>query len=201
MASKGEQTRQTILEQAAQVFSVRGYFGTSLDDLMQATNLTKGGIYNHFGSKEALALEAFTYAIQRTQQRFVELLPAENNTRNRLITVIRAFQSLLDDPILIGGCPLLNTAVEADDTNLPLLKHAQQSAQDWHNFITRTLYKGMELGDVRPEIDPDAAASLLIAALEGGIMLAKLHRDFAHMQRVADQLTHYVDSLLIAQRS
>lgn len=194
--SKGEQTRQAILEQAAQVFSVKGYFGTSLDDLMQATRMTKGGIYNHFGSKEALALEAFNFATERIRVRFAEILPPERTTRNRLLAVIYTFQSLIDDPVLAGGCPLLNTAVEADDTNLPLLARAQQTAQEWQDFMTRTLEKGLELGDVRPEVDPEAVASLMLASLEGGVMLAKLHRNHQHMQRVADHLTAYVESLL-----
>ena len=67
--SKGEQTREMILARAAQLFSQRGYFGSSLADLMQATGLEKGGIYNHFSSKEQLALEAFDYAFTLLQQR------------------------------------------------------------------------------------------------------------------------------------
>jgi len=67
--SKGEQTRTMILERTAQLFSCKGYFGSSLSDIMEATGLEKGGIYNHFTSKEQLALEAFDYAFEMVQQR------------------------------------------------------------------------------------------------------------------------------------
>ena len=56
MGPKGSATKQRIVEAAAPVFNQRGYWGASMADLMAATGLEKGGIYNHFGSKEALAL-------------------------------------------------------------------------------------------------------------------------------------------------
>src|SRR5262249_16855404 len=58
---KGEQTRKKIVQAAAPIFNQRGYEGSSLNDLMEATGLQKGGIYRHFTSKEELAAEAFDY--------------------------------------------------------------------------------------------------------------------------------------------
>src|SRR5258707_2125465 len=60
--TKGEQTRKKIVQAAAPIFNQRGYEGSSLNDLMEATGLQKGGIYRHFSSKEELAAEAFDYA-------------------------------------------------------------------------------------------------------------------------------------------
>src|SRR5260370_8662436 len=59
--TKGEQTRKKIVAAAAPIFNQRGYDGSSLNDLMEATGLKKGGIYRHFSSKEELAAEAFAY--------------------------------------------------------------------------------------------------------------------------------------------
>ena len=64
--TKGMQTRQRIVELAAPVFNRQGYVGASMRDLVDATGLEKGGIYNHFGSKEQLALEAYDYAMRRS---------------------------------------------------------------------------------------------------------------------------------------
>src|SRR5271170_2332921 len=60
--TKGEQTRGDIIRKSAPLFNQRGYEGTSLSDLMEATGLQKGGIYRHFSSKEELATEAFDYS-------------------------------------------------------------------------------------------------------------------------------------------
>ena len=59
--TKGEQRRRKIVEAAAPIFNKRGYEGSSLSELMEATGLKKGGIYRHFASKEELAAEAFDY--------------------------------------------------------------------------------------------------------------------------------------------
>jgi AcrR family transcriptional regulator len=199
---KGDDTRQSILAQAAQVFSTRGYFGTSLDDLMQVTHLTKGGIYNHFGSKEALAVEAFEFGAGQVRERFQALLASRpRNTRSRLLALVEQFHSLIEAPLFAGGCILLNTAVEADDTNPTLRDRARFFADEWRSFITRTLTKGLELGDVRPGIDADAAATIIIAALEGGIMLSKLYDDPEHIRRAARHLEQYIESLLRPEKS
>jgi AcrR family transcriptional regulator len=192
--TKGDDTRQAILEQAAQVFNQRGYFGTSMDDLMRATNLTKGGIYNHFGSKEALAIEAFEYALERVHQRFRETLGKRRTTRSRLEAFITMFRLHIDDPLFDGGCPVLNTAIEADDTNPALLERAQLICEDWQNFIIRTVNKGIELGDVPPDTDGQTVASVIIATLEGGIMLSKLYGDERHVHRVVEHIQRYVES-------
>src|SRR5208283_5028756 len=63
--TKGEQTRREIVRKAAPLFNQKGFAGTSLADLMDATGLQKGGIYRHFSSKEELAAEAFDYAWQK----------------------------------------------------------------------------------------------------------------------------------------
>ena len=67
--TKGQQTRRGIIEKAAPLFNQKGYEGTSLSDLMDATGLQKGGIYRHFDSKEELAAAAFDYSWEGRQQK------------------------------------------------------------------------------------------------------------------------------------
>lgn len=193
--SKGDQTRQVIVAQAAQVFSVSGYAGTSMDALTQATKLTKGGIYNHFGSKEALALEAFDFAVLLIRQRFLDILGERSHAVDRLQAVVWLFRSIIYDPLLQGGCPLLNTATEADDTNPALRARAQQASTQWRQFIARTVREGVADQQLQPGIDPERVATILVATLEGAIMLCKLHGDTIYMGHAVDHLTHYLHSL------
>src|SRR6266487_2891191 len=81
--SKGEQTRERILARSAQLFNRQGYFGASLADIMRETGLEKGGIYNHFSSKEQLALESFDYAYGLVQQRVRQALAGKLNAIER----------------------------------------------------------------------------------------------------------------------
>src|SRR5436305_10867326 len=76
---KGEQTRAMILARVAPLFNQQGYFGSSLSDIMQQTGLEKGGIYNHFKSKEQLALQAFDYSYALLDQRIRTVLAGKKH--------------------------------------------------------------------------------------------------------------------------
>src|SRR5947209_13321303 len=112
--TKGEKTRQQIVQKAAPLFKRKGYEGTSLSDLMNATGLQKGGIYRHFSSKEELATEAFDYAWQKAVSRRLEGIESSANSVDRLKKMISNFVEFRSE-LVPGGCPLMNTAVEADD--------------------------------------------------------------------------------------
>jgi TetR/AcrR family transcriptional regulator, transcriptional repressor for nem operon len=191
--SKGTQTREMILARAAQLFNQRGYFGSSLSDIMQETGLEKGGIYNHFASKEQLALEAFDYAVELHQQRIQSFLAGKKHAIERLQAILAYFQGILEDPILTGGCPILNTAIESDDAHPALRDRAQAAMERLRDTIVRIITRGIERQELRPEIDADACATLFLALSEGALMLSKLYQDPTHMQRAVNYLTRYIE--------
>lgn len=191
--SKGEQTREMILAQAAQLFSRQGYFGSSLADIMHETGLEKGGIYNHFSSKEQLALEAFDFSVELIRQQTRLALAGKVNAVDRLLAIMTVFQRLVeDDPPLVGGCPVLNTAIEADDAQPALRERARHAMDDWRETIHRIVKKGIDRQEIRPGVDADVLATLLISSLEGAIMMSKLYGDNVHMRRVVEHLTNYI---------
>src|SRR5205814_8589295 len=105
-------TREMILEQAAQVFNRKGYFGASMTDIMKATGLEKGGIYNYFHSKDDLALQAFDYSVDLVRQEFAAAITGKFPAVQRLEAVFDVFRGLSQGKPLKGGCPILNTAIE-----------------------------------------------------------------------------------------
>src|SRR5580700_1573646 len=113
--TKGELTRQRIVAAAAPIFNQRGYEGSSLADLMAATGLQKGGIYRHFSSKEELAAEAFDYTWKAAWETRMQDVDQASSGIEKLKRLIANFVECR--PPVAGGCPILNTAVEADDGN------------------------------------------------------------------------------------
>jgi TetR/AcrR family transcriptional repressor of nem operon len=192
---KGEETRERILARSAQLFNRQGYAGASLADIMRETGLEKGGIYNHFSSKEQLALESFDYAYELVRQRVLLALVGKFNAIERLLAIVSVFQSEVDDPPVAGGCPILNTAIEADDANEVLRDRARTAMDDWRSTIHRVINRGIERGEVHPTTDADEVASLLIATLEGALMLSNLYKDSIHMQRAAAHMTRFIEGL------
>ena len=196
--SKGEETRERILERSAQLFNRQGYYGSSLADIMRETGLEKGGIYNHFSSKEQLALEAFDYAYGLVQQRVGQALAGKRHAIERLLAIVSIFQSIVDDPPVPGGCPILNTAIESDDANVMLRDRARAAMNDWRTTIQRIVNKGIERQEIHHDIDADEVATLLIATLEGALMLSNLYKEPVHMRRAAAHMTRYIETLTLA---
>ena len=184
-----------IVERSAPVFNTNGYFGTSMSDLVRKTGLEKGGIYNHFASKEELALETFDFAVGIMRERYREALSDRKGALERLLATIDVLGELVEHPPVAGGCPILNTAIEADDTNLPLKEKAREAMTDWHRLIAKIIKDGVERGELSPQANPYEMASIVTSTLEGALMISKLFDDATHMQRAVEHLKRYSKSL------
>ena len=194
---KGEQTRAMILARVAPLFNQQGYSGSSLSDIMQQTGLEKGGIYNHFKSKEQLALQAFDYSIALLDQRIRAALAEKKHAIERLFALLSYFQELVDDPPIPGGCPILNTAIESDDTETALRDRAREAMDVLRSTVRRIISKGIERGEIRPEVDVETWTSVMIATLEGAVMLSRLYQDTVHMRRAVAYVQHCIERDLV----
>ena len=162
---KGERTRRRILERSAPVFNTKGFFGASMHDLVLASGLEKGGIYNHFQSKEQLALESFDYAVEVMRGRFDAALEGKKSALERLFAIVDVLGALAEDPPVPGGCPVLNTAVESDGVHPVLKERAAEAMDGWLRLVGREVKEGLKSRELSPATDPRSVASLVVAAL------------------------------------
>lgn len=190
-------TRAAILAKAAPLFNQRGFAGVSLSDIMTATGLKKGGIYNHFDSKEHLALAAFDYALRQVRRRFIEALQGAQTPTESLRAILGVMQRSVTDPPVEGGCPILNTAIESDDAHPALRARARQAMDELQDYIRVTVQRGIATGDFRASADPEDVATLFIAMLDGALMLSKLYGDDVHMTRAVAHLNGYINDYLL----
>ena len=190
--TKGQQTRQRIVAAAAPIFNQHGYAGSSLADLMKATGLEKGGIYRHFSSKEELAAEAFDYTW--AEARRVRLPDADPND-GAIPWLKEVIANFVDrkSPIA-GGCPLLNTAIEADDGNPILRARVSKALRAWVTRLEIVVADGLERGELRPDVDPKQVAAIIVATLEGGLMMNRLERGDETLRRIQRHLNGYLDT-------
>jgi TetR/AcrR family transcriptional regulator, transcriptional repressor for nem operon len=190
--SKGEKTRQRIVAEAATLFNERGFEGGSMADLMQATGLEKGGIYRHFSSKEELAAEAFDYAWQAATDVRMHDLDSIPNSVEKLKHFIANFVGRR--PAVPGGCPLLNTAINADDGNPILRERARNALHQWQDILSDIVSTGLEQKEIRNGIDPRKLATLIIGSLEGALMISRLERNRDALIDTQAHLERYLDS-------
>ena len=189
---KGELTKERIVEQTAPLFNKMGFFGASLSDVLKVTGLEKGGIYNHFESKNELALEAFEHAARCVQRRIAEKMEGRTSAIDRLLVYPEVFLMNAIDPPIEGGCPVLNTAVESDDAHPQLRERAQAAMDRWRTRITGTIRDGQATGELKADLDGDEIATFMIATLEGGTMMSRLYGDPLHIKRAAEMVASYI---------
>ena len=195
--SKAQETKAHIIRQSAALFNLKGYAGSSMSDIMQATGLKKGGIYNHFASKEELALAAFDYAVSLLTQRVWSVVKTKRNAIERLLALVSSYLSYINDPPIVGGCPILNTAIETDDLDSPLRDRALQAINSWRDLIIRIIEKGIKKGEIRSTVEPDTVATIIICNIEGAMMMSKLAKNPIHMRRAIAHLQDYIKTSLV----
>ena len=188
--SKGERTRARIAATAATLFNERGYAGTSLGDLMQATGLTKGALYNHFEDKDAIAVAAFDHMVAALRGRFETALAVPGSAGDRLAAVVEVFRLLWRLP---GGCPVVNTAVEADDTHPSLRERARAAMLEWRDGIAACVRAGQAASEIRADVDAEKFAGLVIGCLEGALVLSRLLGERCHLDAAAEHLRQHIE--------
>lgn len=171
-----DQTIATILRNAGRLFNSHGYKATSISQITKATGYTKGAIYRHFQSKEKLEERALAYLTSVMYDQMRARIKKENNAGDKLRAIIRFFESYISDPPIKGGCPLLNAAVEADDGNPLLRRKAHSILATLKHSIIYILERGIEFKQIQKTIDKHYFATVMIASLEGAIMMSKLTR-------------------------
>lgn len=193
--SKAEETKAKIIQQAAYLFNQKGYADTSISDIMQATGLKKGGIYNHFQSKDELAIAAFDYAVKLVTQRVWNGVRKEENAVARLKALVAIHLDYIDNPPLPGGCPIMNSAIEWDEHDSILRNKTRQAMDSWRNLIIKIVETGIKKGEIQPNTQSDTVATVVISNIEGAIMMSRLYQDSIHLKRVVASLQNYIDNL------
>ncbi|MCC2252258.1 MAG: TetR/AcrR family transcriptional regulator [Bacillota bacterium] len=189
---KGEQTRKHIVQKSAELFNQKGYAGCSMNDIMDATGLQKGGIYRNFKSKDEIALEAFDYATYTVSQHFSEAILHANTATEKIGSLFDVYEDVVNNPPVKGGCPLLNTAVDSDDTNPLLRKKALVALHTFLNMIKEIVEEGIQNGELAPDIDTEELASFIVAIFEGSIMISKLEGDNKYISCGKHQVLRYL---------
>jgi len=195
LLSKGERTKQFVVEKAAALFNQRGYEAASLSELMELTGLGKGGLYRHFESKQELQLLAFEHAVEQMRARFQREFERRSGAVEHLRGIIFVYSKIPSDPPVPGGCPLLNASVESDDGDPELRARARRVMDQLKRTVARLVREAQKERALVASVEPTEFAEVLIATLEGGVMLSKLYGSDGPMKQVVRHLDAWMASL------
>lgn len=198
--NKAARTRQFIIERVAPVFNKQGYAGTAFSDIEIATGLTKGAIYGRFENKDALAIACYQHNIIPLQRGLIRALATSGSCLDKLQASLDFYRTHYEEVAATGGCPMMNTSIEADDT-LPFLKErVQESILRWKQDITALLESGQRNNEIRNNTNAGQFAISMISMIEGGILLAKALDKASYFYKALDSLEQTIERDLRIRR-
>ena len=190
-----ELTKEKILEKAGILFNTKGYKNTSISNITDATGYTKGAIYRHFENKEELERETLFHLSSIMFEKVRAVIKEQLNAGDKLRAVFKYFESYITSPPIEGGCPLLNAAIEADDANPALRKEALKVLTILRESLLHILKKGVEHKQIKQGVDKELYSTLIMASLEGAIMMSKLTGNSEDIKRVIGHLEKLITEI------
>jgi len=192
-----ETTKKKLISVSANLFNTQGYKATSISDITKATGFTKGAIYRHFESKQDLEKHALQSLSKLMFDEIGREIRNASTFQQKFEAVFSFFENYMNTPLFKGGCPLLNAAVEADDSNPILRKQVYKMLQDLKASVSKLIENGIKNDQVKPETDPEFLSTIMIATLEGGIMMSRLEKTDAAIKITISHLRDLVQQISI----
>ena len=196
MATKGDQTRQNIIQKSLQLFSVKGYFNTSIAGIVKATGLTKGGLYGHFRNKEEIWYAVYDECGRIWKSVVFQGVRDISDPLVRLERVIEnSLKNYLGAGVFEGGCFLFNSLVELAGQSTAMSNHVLKGFKAYAALLRLWLEEAEQKGMLRDSLDLDGIANFLVIALNGAVPLYVASQDPVIWQQTMAQLHFYIKSL------
>lgn len=196
MATKGDLTRQHIIEKSMQLFSVHGYFNTSIDSVVKATGLTKGGLYGHFRNKQEIWSAVYDECVRIWKSIVFQGVRDISDPLARIKKVIENSQkNYLGAGVFEGGCFLCNALVELAGQSPTMSTYVLGGFKSFAKLIRQWLEEAREQGSLKDGLDLDGIAHFIVISLNGAAPMYAASKDPAVWQQTLTQLHFYIDSL------
>lgn len=187
-----EETKNYIIEVAAPVFNKYGYIGTSLSDILEKTSLTKGAIYHHFANKDELALAALEYNLKYASEANYKSVKEQEHSCDKLTVFAESFKKNYEIIKHMGGCPVVNAAIDSDDVNEHIKNRVCRFLRMWKKTLTDIMEDGKLKSEIRPDADTEKFSMNFISIIEGSLAMAKVSGD----RKFLDNAVELVKSLI-----
>ncbi|MDD2899717.1 MAG: TetR/AcrR family transcriptional regulator [Desulfuromonadaceae bacterium] len=187
MKSKGELTREKILEVARELFNSKGFNATTIRDLVAATGMQKGSLYFHFEGKDAIAREVLSEATAE----FMDFLSKSLSGENPGECIDNFFRCALKKHLgtgFVGGCIFGNTALEMSDSDPEFAGAIDKVFDEWISRVAVAVSNAQNNGQIRADIGSKALAQYIVATIEGGIMMSRLKKSERPMKECLETL-------------
>jgi TetR/AcrR family transcriptional regulator, transcriptional repressor for nem operon len=196
MSCKGITTKQNIINQTLQLFSVKGYYNTSLNDIMEATQLTKGGLYGHFASKEEIWQECYDEAVIIWKKVVFKDVKEISNPIERIKkTLLNELEVYLGSNVFQGGCYFLNMLVEVAGQSAAKSNQVMKGMLGFSKLLQRWLLEAQEKQMLKPDLNLEEVANFILIALSGCAALYASSKDTSIVNTTICQCINHIENL------
>jgi AcrR family transcriptional regulator len=196
MPNKGILTRQNITEKSLQVFSVKGYFNTSINDILDATGLTKGGLYGHFASKEDIWYAVYDEALRIWRSIVFKDTKNIKNPLERIEkTVQNHLEKYLGGSVFEGGCFFVNMLVEISGQSEKMSRHIRRGFVQFSKLLGSWLEEADKNGLLKEGLNYREVSNFIVIALNGSATLYSASKDPSMWKETITQMRFYINQL------
>lgn len=193
--NKVEKTKAYIIKKTSPIFNKKGYYGTSLSDITNATKLTKGSIYGNFKDKDDVAVNCFLFNVNNITDEIYNNMQGAKNSLEKLLVFPKIYRKIFKDIIANGGCPIANTLIESDDTHPILLKLALDTLYRLENFLVSIIEEGLLYGEFIETTESYKTVQTIITLCEGGMILTKSTKKESYLINAIETIEEIIYSL------
>ena len=196
MLTKGNQTRRNIVEESLQLFSVKGYFNTSISDILKATGLTKGGLYGHFASKEDIWFAVYEEAVRIWKDIVFAGIRSNSDPVQRIeLFIENDINNYLGANVFEGGCFFLNMLVELSGQSDSMSHHILGGFVRLSELLHSWLEEASKKDILKDSLDLDEVANFIVISLNGAAAMYTSSRDESILKQTILQLHFYIENL------
>jgi AcrR family transcriptional regulator len=193
---KAEVTRQQILQKAFELIYTKGYQNTSLDDILSATDVTKGAFYYHFKNKDEMGLAIINEILRPTvSNNFIKPLQKDGDPVEVIYDMI--YYLLMKDEFLKVeyGCPTSNLTQEMTPWNVDFSKALEELTEAWNKTLIAYIEKGKKEGYVRKDVNARQVTTFIVSGYWGIRNLGKLENSKSVYKVFLKEFRNYLNNL------
>jgi TetR/AcrR family transcriptional regulator, transcriptional repressor for nem operon len=189
--------KESIIQESLKLFSLKGYLSTSIQDIMKATNTSKGGLYNHFKSKDDIFRAVLSEARKIWRQRNLEGLDQIEQPVQKVKRLMQNYRDryLKDKKTFPGGCIFVTLSVELDDLRPQFSRELNEGFTRLKAMIKRYLDQGKKSGELRDDVDTVAVTEMVFAGMLGASVIYGTAKTSRSIDLCFNALIGYLDSL------
>jgi AcrR family transcriptional regulator len=189
--------KEKITHESLKLFSLKGFLGTSIHDILEAANTSKGGFYNHFSSKEDLFFQVLDEARKIWREKNLRGLDQIENPTEKIKQLLKNYKDryLKDADNFPGGCVFITLSAELNDQRPQLSKELEKGFVGLKGMLRRLLEEGKESGELAKVVDTETVTEILFSGMLGASLVYGNNKSKTSLDKSIDALIEYLGQL------